>query len=96
MPATKSNFQSANSVPRQMMQSVLARTLKVFPFLSEPLCQVGDLAGYAQWRRAVLPKGRLFLQRERLWEAVLPHLRKSDDLFVFEFGVAWASLPTFG
>lgn len=85
------SFKSANSVPRQLTQSVLARTLELLPFLSEPLSQVGDLAGFAQWKRNTFPKssGPLFRQRERLWEAMLPALRNFDDLTVFELGVAW-------
>jgi hypothetical protein len=91
MSNSKAPLTSANSVPRQLLQSVLARTLAIAPPLSEPLCQVGDLAGYARWKRArLMSHGRpLFSHRERLWKAIRPTLMGKTDLIVLEFGVAW-------
>ncbi|MEK7422240.1 MAG: hypothetical protein AAB131_00230 [Actinomycetota bacterium] len=52
---------------------------------------MGDLAGFAQWKKRTFPNGAgaLFRQRERLWDAVVPSLAAADELIVFEFGVAW-------
>src|SRR5258706_16263799 len=88
---SKATLTSANSVPCQLLQSVLARTLAIAPPLSEPLCQVGDLAGYARWKRArLMSHGRpLFSHLERLWKAIRPTLIGKTDLIALEFGVAW-------
>src|ERR1700682_3247309 len=97
MPSTrmtiipKSPFKSANSVPRQLLQSILARTLNLAPIIADPFSQVGVLADYATWKRARLAgKGRpLFAHRERLWQAIQPSLAGRGALSVLEFGVAW-------
>jgi hypothetical protein len=84
-------FKSANSTPRQLLQSVLARTLSLAPVIASPLSQVGVLADYATWKRARLArKGKpFFTHRERLWNVVLPKLRERPQLAALEFGVAW-------
>jgi len=87
----KSPFKSANSVPRQLLQSVLARTLDIAPIFNSPFSQVGVLADYAAWKRARLAnRGQpLFGHREKLWEAIVPGLAGKGALTVLEFGVAW-------
>lgn len=84
-------FRSANSRPRQILQSVLARTLGMLPILSDPLSQVGVLADYSAWKRSRFENGGrpLFTHRERLWEAIVPRLADRGALSVLEFGVAW-------
>jgi hypothetical protein len=78
-------------VPRQLLQSVLARTLSLAPALADPFSQVGVLADYSAWKRARLAgRGKpLFAHREKLWEAIQPGLAAKGALSVLEFGVAW-------
>ena len=87
----KSAFRSANSVPRQLLQSILARSLNAVPAIAEPFRQVGVLADYAQWKRARLAGGGrpLFSHREKLWQAMQPRLAERGALTALEFGVAW-------
>jgi hypothetical protein len=74
-----------------MLQSVLARALLLVPIIGEPFRQVGELSGYAEWKRDRLPGGGrpLFAHRERLWDAIRPELDGKGTLTVMEFGVAW-------
>lgn len=87
----KSPFKSFNSVPRQLLQSVYARSLNVAPLLLSPFSQLGILADYAAWKRLRFEaKGKPFFPyREKMWEAMLPGLARKGPLVVMEFGVAW-------
>ena len=92
MPTTpKAPFTSANSVPRQILQSIFARTLGIAPVLASPFHQLGVLSDYSSWKRARLECGGrpLFAHRERLWQSMLPGLASKGPLTVLEFGVAW-------
>jgi hypothetical protein len=90
-PIPKSPFKSFNSVPRQLLQSVYARTLNLAPVLVSPFSQLGILADYAAWKRLRLERNGkpFFPYREKLWEAILPRLASKGPLIAMEFGVAW-------
>lgn len=49
---------------------------------------LGELADYSTWIRRNFGETDIYLNRELLWERVLPHLRV-ENLTVLEFGVAW-------
>lgn len=88
---SKTPFKSANSVPRQLLQSVLARALNLVPAIAEPFSQVGVLSDYAAWKRARLERSGkpLFSHREKMWETMVPGLARKEALVALEFGVAW-------